>query len=115
MRTKRKAREEAAAMVAALGEGWTENVWKNIGWHFSTQSPCGRLTIYAHEQNGVIVFSGLLGDSDSHGGWCDWQSGTGPTPQEAAKASIRNASERLKAIGAEFTTGFLIDGETVRS
>ena len=37
------------------GEGWTPNIWENLGWHCSVQNGC--ITVHIHPSNGAVTYA----------------------------------------------------------
>ncbi|KKL25037.1 hypothetical protein LCGC14_2409320 [marine sediment metagenome] len=87
------AEAKAEVLARALGPGWEPEVWENLGWHYSVQSPCKRLSV----SPSLGSFMAFLGEPGGIGG--RW-SAHGETPQEAIKAVIAVAVAEYEEIGA---------------
>jgi len=42
--------KHANDLVAALGEGWSTDIWENLGWHYAAKNKC--MKVYAHRNHG---------------------------------------------------------------
>ncbi len=83
----------AEMLAQTLGPGWVPQVWENLGWHCSAESPCDRLSVQPLS-TGFIAF---LGEPGAMGGrWAE----QGYTPQEAVTAVVTVAVAEYEGIGA---------------
>jgi hypothetical protein len=82
----------AAVLVKRLGAGWKPEVWENLGWCYSAESPCGRMWV---SQSGESSFLALLGDPEEHSHAGIW-SAHGKTPKAAVKAVVAEGKKGLQ-------------------
>lgn len=88
------AEAKAELLARTLGPDWTVRVWENLGWHYSVESPCGRLSVQPLTDTNFIAF---LGEPGGIGGrWAEH----GDTPQEAIDATVAVAVAEYNEIGA---------------
>lgn len=95
-----KAHEDAKALSALLGEGWTYRVWENLGWHYAVKSPCTRMEIHHSRYGNRSIYTAFLGDYGSIGG--HWTASR-EDPKEAIRAVVNEGREALGRMGAVFT------------
>ena len=82
----RRAGGACARLCAALGRGWTQHVWENLGWHHAAVSPCGRIKVHPSGSG----WNAFLSNAGQPGGlWV----GRGRT----AKGSVRDVVRIAKA------------------
>jgi hypothetical protein len=90
---------ESDLLASLMGEGWTTQVWENLGWHWEVISPCGRLKVHPSRGPGrkIVGYTAFLGEPDSPGGkWAEY----GKTPQAAIDAVVKVAKAELSKFGA---------------
>ncbi len=84
----------AKQLAAELGEGWTSNVWENLGWHFKAVSACGRICVHRYSDERCTAF---LGPAGSGAGVF---TATASTPRAAVTAVCRKALDGIEEIQA---------------
>ena len=62
--TKAQATQLGNEMVAKLGDGWTFNVFENIGWHASAHSPTKHIYVSVHVDgpSGKPIYMAMMTD-----------------------------------------------------
>ncbi len=85
-----QAKKNAKALAMSVGPKWIPQVVKNLGFHYSTLSPCGRIYV-------TSGYFACLGKPFSRSG--KWAF-IGKTAKEAVRGVIRVARRDLGEIGA---------------
>ncbi len=99
--------EAGTALADRLGEGWSPEVWENLGWHYKSVSPCGRIKVHPHSFGGRFV--AFLGEPSFPGGkWAEH----GDSPREAVNAVIAKARAEMDDIAASIEGLVDIEEET---
>lgn len=89
----KRATREADRLAKSMGAGWQPEVWENLGWHYSTNSKCGRLAVHANRDLGKgNQYSAYLRHKGSGGGNFV---GLGSTPQAAVRDAVSQASAQI--------------------
>lgn len=90
-----RAREGAAALCAALGEGWMPHVWENLGWHFSAKKGKGSATVTYDERHGCFNADLIVMHQGRNP---DQYSGSASSPVDAMAAALVKMDAQLAAL-----------------
>ena len=87
---------QVQALVAELGEGWEQEIWENLGWHFEAKK---RGAIVSVEEDGYKASMRFeMGDATDI-----YVAETRATPREAVDAVIDRISGHVKALQRALT------------
>lgn len=96
-----RATREGDLLAERLGPGWTNEVWENMGWHFSAHKHCCRIAPQCEGSTiaGSYVVTGYMGWFNS--GAKQIIGETRPDPKEALVDVLEKVHAHIKKIEAD--------------
>ncbi len=79
-------KRKAAALVKALGKGWRQDVWENLGWHYGAKHKELGVMVYSHGAQRYWATTDY--DAEIHQHHCE-----ATTPRDAVKAIVKSMKE----------------------
>ena len=78
-------------LAQELGEGWTEDVWENLGWHYNATSPSHTVQVYPTARSGYMALIHAPGERSGQPGL----TGHGDTPRKAVEDTVTRTRKEI--------------------